>query len=189
VQIENRSDTVWQLTNPGGMTTLAYFPLRVPTANFPLTPQTAQGNQNAFPGQGVLAAGDGVVEMGGREGQSAPMRLLLMPFGQGQPGQSFWVRCFGWTPTTGTFWGGKGNQGPLWLPVLLGTWGVVLGGPLQAGVPNTDLGPQFAFSVARGGGVGMIVVPAMGFRYVEVTFALGDGVNGAAGANALYRKL
>jgi hypothetical protein len=197
--IDDRAEEFWQATNQGGMATSNPYPTVIPSI--------FGGGDGANPtqqptGQGVFK-GDGVISMGAGGGYTS-MRLLLVPYGNGAAGGTFSMQVYRWQPTTGSFYGRKGNNNKLWIPVLLATYNVVLGPAV--GVTSSDLTPDCFFAnsiictyggpllnvtgatpdnvVYGAGPCAMIVQRVYGARYVQVVFNVGT----ATGANCLYTK-
>jgi hypothetical protein len=188
-----RSDACYGLTHPDGDVTAAVFPTRPPSI-------TAADLAKAF--QGPVSARSGVIACGAYDGSETSQRVLLVPLGLGDAGQTFEMRVHLWRPTRG------GARKPLWVPVLTAAYTITLGP--WAGVDGSDLdsshlfastivqtfGPD-AIGAGEGGldgsfnlspgaaGIGLICMRTLGARFVEVTFQLGT----ATGANCLYAKL
>ena len=193
---DERSDEFWSATNPGGMSTATSFPARVPLVD-PFAIPLANGLQ---------AANDGVVAMG-LGGAFAPPRLLLKPFGYGEPTQTFMMQVYHWKATSGNLWLNTGGQQHReWIPSLLAAYTCTLGtvpgiGPPSQGldVPNiyyfcSAIVQTFGPTVVAGsfqedvftlnGGIVTACIRAMGARRIEVLFA---NVS-TAGANCLWGK-
>lgn len=198
MHLDERSDEFWQLTNQGGMATSQTFPTRIPVSSPP---------PYAPSGQGLAAAGDGVIRAGAL-GEYTSRNLLLKPFGTGPTGATFSMNVYALRATTGSFFGYQGHNAYLLIPTLLASYSITLGN--LTGVAGTDLGPQYAFAGTitqtfgptwintnsldavdcfnyspGASGAGEICLRTMGARLLEVTFQLGT----ATGANCLYAKM
>jgi len=165
-------------------------------------------NNNGFPARintVTQPSGTGVVEFGGTLGGFCPRNLVLLPYGTGVATNTFLMNILGWRATA------LAVGQPLWTPIQLGAFTVTLG--TGTGVAGADLdttalfattitttyGPTFVtagqvpfvpahwFELSPGTNVqGAIVVPSLGFRFLEVIFSTGAS---ATGCNALYCKL
>lgn len=195
---DERSDQHYALTNPGGNATSQTFPTQ-PTSVLP-------PNQGPA-GQGVVATGDGVIQLGAPSGAYAPKRLRLVPIGRGNAGARFQMKVYGWHSTGGGFFGNPQTATPrLWVPTPLAAFTCTLG-PVT-GQKDSDLGPSFNFcnavvqslgptvpagalaedwfAISPGGSdVAQIVMRVLGARFVEVLFQQIDPVE----MNCLYLKV
>ena len=194
--LDERSDQFWAATNPGGNATTNPFPSKIP--------QVAPGPISQAV-NGVQVAGDGLIPMG-HTGAETSRRVLLIPFGVGASGTTFSMNIYGWRTTSGNLWGTLGGEAHrLWIPCLLGTYSIILGG--QTGVAGRDIDTNqnfagtitqtFSATVTTGGvlpddfvnspgatAIGCISQLAMGFRYLEATFQIGT----ATSANCLWTR-
>lgn len=185
------SGSDYKLSNPGGNYVTSGYPSRAAT----ITPPDQVTS-------GVVAKGDGVIKCG-HEGVETAGHIIMVPIGVGVATNTFSLKVLGWRSTKLNV----ANAKPLWIPVELATYAVVLG--TAAGVTGADLtastllattitstgGPTFITSGAvpvsldwmqispGSNAVGCIKQPTLGFRFLEIIFTTG-GV--ATSCNTLW---
>lgn len=198
MQIETISVQSWELTHPGGNSTDTTFPSRINTTTNP--------TKRAIAG-GIQGIGDGVIPFGSQDGMMCCANLMLLPIGVGSSTNTMNLQILGWAPTKFNIIG----SAPLWIPTVIATFQATLG--TGAGVANADLGTTTLFATtitcsfgptgvttaygpyisnsfgqfSPGSNLqGFIIVPSLGFRYLEVVLNTNSS---ATSVNCLYRRL
>jgi hypothetical protein len=196
----DRSDFFLALTNPGGMATSQTFPVPAPSLTNP---------EAIPPGNGVIATGDGVLNIGTAKGIGniqCARSVRLVPFGSGGAGTTFQMSIYAWDSTTGFQWASPNVWADrVWMPLLIGQYSVTLGttmGPVSGEIDpdynfaqtitqtfaHTDpTGGQLEGSAVFSPGnnqIGHILQRVFGCRLLQVIFQLGT----ATGANCLWKR-
>lgn len=183
------------------------YPDVLSNENWALTNPVANYSTNGYPTKIntlTMPSGDGVIPFG-HLGEACPPNLVLVPFGVGSSSNTFSLKVLGWRATK------LGIGQPLWVPVALSTFAITVG--TGTGIAGADLdttalfattitcsyGPTFVtvgdnphalgnwFELSPTSNVqGAIVVPSLGFRFLEVIFTTGGSITSC---NALYCKL